>query len=540
MSAPLSRSHGRLGALLGATLLIAAMMVPATATAAVDLNALAATLEPGDAEGFSGSITMEVNDTPDEVCFVLDTTFSSGDADPPTSVDIQLQNGTQVLHLADGVDVTGGATDCVASTAILNAALLESPANYQVNIITADFPVTGIWGTVVWGYPQTDLNILTVVCPPEIQEPEDLTPSAEATCEVTVLEADDVSGDIPGGYTADNYAGVSDFDYHVNDGVRIDETIADASFPGTLDCDSGTQDCDANGLYYHWSQLSADINVNIDPSVATLGLRVGAVAAFDDSADDVPLTEETDGSFTVDATGVTVTNMIFYLFGDPLPDTTDPTVSTPIVRFKAGGTYGANLATVELTWTGNDIGGSELDRFNVQVSKNGGSWQTVDSSVEAFKLTTTVRRGQATRFRVKAIDGAGNASAWKASAVNELHAVSDGSSRVVYRQTWTKTNVAGAGGGTVRRSTDKAATAKLSFFGRAVAWVAPNGATYGQAKVYIDGKLDATINLNGAPADRLQVYKKTFSKNGGHTITVKVVATAGHPRVDVDAFLYLN
>ena len=539
MSAPLSRSHGRLGALLGATLLIAAMMVPATASAAVDLNALAATLEPGDAEGFSGTITMEVNDAPDEVCFVLDTTFSSGDADPPTSVDINLQNGTLALHLADGVDVTGDATACVASTAILNAALLESPANYQVNVTTAGFPITGIWGTVAWGYPQTDLNILTLVCPPEIQDVSDLTPAAEATCQTTVLLADDVSADIPPGYTADNYAGVSDFDYHVTDDVRIDETIANASFPGTLDCDSVSHDCDASGLYYHWSQLSADINVNIDPSVATLGLRVGAVAAFDDSADDVPLTEETDGSFTVDATGVTVTNMIFYLFGDPLPDTTDPTVSTPILRFKAGGVYGASLATVELTWTGNDIG-LGLDRFNVQVSKDGGHWTSLNPSVAAFKLTTTVQRGHDYRFRVKAIDLAGNASGWKSSLVSELHAVSDGSRRVVYRQTWAKANVTGASGGTVRRSTDKAATAKLSFFGRAVAWVAPNGATYGQAKVYIDGKLDATINLNGAPANRLQVYKKTFSKNGRHTITVKVVATAGHPRVDVDAFLYLN
>lgn len=540
MSAPLSRSHGRLGALLGATLMLAAMMVPATATAAIDLNALAATLAPGDAEGESGSITMQVSDTPDEVCFVLTTTFSSGDADPPTSVDINLQNGTLALHLADGVDVAGGATDCVASTAILNAALLESPANYQVNVTTAGFPITGIWGTVAWDYPQTDLNILTVVCPPSIQDPSDLNPTTEATCKTTVLAADDVSGDIPGGYTH-NYAGVSDFDYHVTDGVRIDETIANASFPGALDCDSGTHDCDASGLYYHWSQLSADINVNIDPSIATIGLRVGAVAAFEGTGpgDDVPLTEESDGSFTVDATGVTVTDMVFYLFGEPLADTTDPVVGTPIARFKANGSYASGFATLELTWTGSDVG-SGLDHFNVQVSKDGGGWTTVDSSVAAFKVTTTAQKGHAYRFRVKAIDADGNASGWKSSAINELHAVSDGSSRVGYRGTWSSVAVAGASGGKVHRSTDKAATAKLSFFGRAVSWVAPNGLTYGQAKVYIDGKYDVTINLNGGSASHLQVYKKTFSKNAGHTITVKVVATSGHPRVDVDAFLYLN
>ena len=37
-------------------------------------------------------------------------------------------------------------------------------------------------------------------------------------------------------------------------------------------------------------------------------------------------------------------------------------------------------------------------------------------------------------------------------------------------------------------------------------------------------------------ANRQIVFSKTFKKSGAHTPTITVSGTAGHPRVDVDAF----
>ena len=62
----------------------------------------------------------------------------------------------------------------------------------------------------------------------------------------------------------------------------------------------------------------------------------------------------------------------------------------------------------------------------------------------------------------------------------------------------------------------------------------------GQAKVYFVGVYVATIDLKGASASRVQVFTKTWSTVGSHRISIKVVGTAGRPRVDIDAFGYLR
>jgi hypothetical protein len=64
--------------------------------------------------------------------------------------------------------------------------------------------------------------------------------------------------------------------------------------------------------------------------------------------------------------------------------------------------------------------------------------------------------------------------------------------------------------------------------------------TRGSARIYVDGTYVTTISLHGAAESRQVVYAKRFAALGTHTIKIKVVGTAGHPRVDVDAFLFLN
>jgi hypothetical protein len=62
----------------------------------------------------------------------------------------------------------------------------------------------------------------------------------------------------------------------------------------------------------------------------------------------------------------------------------------------------------------------------------------------------------------------------------------------------------------------------------------------GSAKVYIDGSYKATISLYAATASARKImYVVNWSVQGTHMIKIIVAGTAGHPRVDVDAFVRL-
>ena len=73
---------------------------------------------------------------------------------------------------------------------------------------------------------------------------------------------------------------------------------------------------------------------------------------------------------------------------------------------------------------------------------------------------------------------------------------------------------------------------------RAIAWVAPQDAAHGSAKVYVDGVLKATVNTQTSVArNRVIAYKVEWPTAGAHTLRMVNVATSGHPRISVDGFL---
>ena len=65
--------------------------------------------------------------------------------------------------------------------------------------------------------------------------------------------------------------------------------------------------------------------------------------------------------------------------------------------------------------------------------------------------------------------------------------------------------------------------------------------TRGAFKVYVDGVYKGTVSASAAPtAYRLLIYQFSWSTAGNHSLKVVVVGTAGHPRIDVDAFVVLK
>jgi hypothetical protein len=114
----------------------------------------------------------------------------------------------------------------------------------------------------------------------------------------------------------------------------------------------------------------------------------------------------------------------------------------------------------------------------------------------------------------------------------------DGNARIAYTRAWKRASAPRAFGGTTHIATKAGAYATLRFTGREVAWVATRAANRGTARVYLDGKLAATVNLHSASAvHKRLVFAHLWSADGAHTIKIVCAGTAGHPAVDVDAIL---
>jgi hypothetical protein len=352
------------------------------------------------------------------------------------------------------------------------------------------------------------------------------------------LPADDLAPTFPPGYTIVGYGGTASFDYRVTDGRHADATISRAFRWGGGTCSATTMTCTFGPLGYEWSGVGQG-SVVVTPTALPAGYRFGTADANDglDPGGAIPITvDPADHHMTVDASTVLVADVHVYLLAQP--DTKAPVVSKPVTRFVTLGAIGATLP-VRISWTGSDTG-SGIGRYILQVSKDGHPYATLSSSLSGTWFRTSVARGHSYRYRVRAVDKAGNHSAWMYGPPTTVSLVQDASRFVVYRGTWHVISVATATGGTVHRSAVARSTARLTFTGRAVAFVAPESLASGSARVYLDGSLVATVDLHNVATARVIQYARTWARVGTHTILVKVVGTAGHPRVDVDAFAVLR
>ncbi len=222
-------------------------------------------------------------------------------------------------------------------------------------------------------------------------------------------------------------------------------------------------------------------------------------------------------------------------------DVTPPGTGVTRPRFISGTTAGRTSIPLSITWATTDPG-SGVASVQLQRSINGGSWTTIaSSSAGAGSATVTVGYGARYAFRVMAVDNAGNAAAWSTATSFTPAIVSDGSSVVAYRGTWVRTSGAAYLGGGSRFASSAGRRATVTFSGLAVAWVSVAARTRGSARVYGDGALQGTYSTyRSATAYRRVISNMTFAALGRHTYRIEVVGSAGHPRVDLDAFIVLR
>ena len=141
-------------------------------------------------------------------------------------------------------------------------------------------------------------------------------------------------------------------------------------------------------------------------------------------------------------------------------------------------------------------------------------------------------------FRARATDFATNGSGWALGPTINIKCLQESSSRIRYSGSWTKVKNSSYWGGTAKKSSKAGASATLTFTGRAFAWVARTGQDRGQALVYVDGVLAATVDLfSSTRQNKRVVFAKSWTSSLTHTVRIHIVGTSGRPTVEVDALL---
>jgi hypothetical protein len=114
--------------------------------------------------------------------------------------------------------------------------------------------------------------------------------------------------------------------------------------------------------------------------------------------------------------------------------------------------------------------------------------------------------------------------------------VADNDAQIVYRSSWGVARHWAYSMNRAKFATTRGASATITFTGTGIAWFGPVGPTRGSARVYIDGKAIATIDLRRSTfaAHRL-LFARPLSA-GTHTFRI-VVVSSGRPVAIDDLFV---
>ena len=208
----------------------------------------------------------------------------------------------------------------------------------------------------------------------------------------------------------------------------------------------------------------------------------------------------------------------------------------------------APAATPTLSFRGGSLGSSVPGRiswpavpnavaYRLQVRMDNGAWQPLAlPNPNSTFVDSTFAVGHWYRLRLGTQFASTVWSAWRYTAAIPVAVYQEDASQLSYVGAWTRAARSGASGGSVSYATSATARAKVTFTGRAIAWIAPLGPTFGSASVYVDGTLVGTVNLNRPSVGSRQiVYATSWSSSGPHVLEIRVSATSAHPEVDVDA-----
>lgn len=114
--------------------------------------------------------------------------------------------------------------------------------------------------------------------------------------------------------------------------------------------------------------------------------------------------------------------------------------------------------------------------------------------------------------------------------------VNDRDTALTYTGDWNNDGNPAFYQGTARYTTSVDATVELTFSGTGIRWYGQNDTNFGTAKVYLDGELVETVNVNGPMATGQLLFEEMELTDTIHTIRIVCVT----PVIDVDYFVYIS
>lgn len=257
-------------------------------------------------------------------------------------------------------------------------------------------------------------------------------------------------------------------------------------------------------------------------------------------------------------------------------DTTPPVLTVPVkASFLVGSTltdYGIpdcdeqdepwNLigyAPVTFSWSATDASGAVGYDVFEENTATGGDYLLINSRAQSLIAEATTAdqscgggNWSAYQWLVTARDAAGNETVKSVRGgrmritqetgqanTTSQYAVSP---TVAYSGTWSSSSCACWSAGAVRKTTAKGASVTMTVpvaVGNVVrlALVMSKAPNRGKFKVYVDGVLRSTVDTYSATSkNQVIVWEKALGK-GTHKVKVVNEATAGRPRIDLDAIL---
>lgn len=218
-----------------------------------------------------------------------------------------------------------------------------------------------------------------------------------------------------------------------------------------------------------------------------------------------------------------------------------PVAAVPAPGLVAGGTLAAAGSSARFTWGSPTDAEGPIAAQQVRWIVDGVAGPASSLPVATRSITRTLAPGQSVQLATRAQDAAGNWSEWAMSGPVTLAVVQERAAGVTRAGRWRLTTSSVMSGGTAIYNGVAKSWAQLTFQGRSVAFVAPWGPRLGRARILVDGVPVVMVDLHAAAiSGRHVVFARSWPADGSHVLRVEVSGTAGHPYVDVDAFLVLR
>jgi hypothetical protein len=223
-------------------------------------------------------------------------------------------------------------------------------------------------------------------------------------------------------------------------------------------------------------------------------------------------------------------------------DTTAPTTTAPVVSIALGSQIGSS-APLHLDWTGADnSGGSGIEGYDVQLSRNSGrTWTTVASNVDLPSVDLDAPASGKLIYQVRARDVEGNVGAWVSGEKLSLQLLKETDRTARYKGDWARLRGSQYSNNAATTARRAGASFTLTSTGRSLGILASTGPGGGVMRISVNGGFVATVDLWAPTATvRQMVWQASWETAARRTVLLVATRASRTVHVEIDGFVTLK